>query len=185
MFGSTNNRQQRTEEIIAIKKSFGDIYNIESTAGFLNVIQTERKQVREMIFSMSLEEAIDYMFKLDAQLLPSKEKNIQCLMGIENCIKPSMSCKNCSMSIPNFYALSSLGNSLISRIQEIKKFHDKGALIEKKKITNLYYFEMDQWKRAIEIFGKDNAYKFIEGGSDTLKKEMKEIPVSKILEYKK
>src|SRR5699024_10331513 len=112
LFGNNNDREQRTEEILAIKKIFGDIYNIESTAGFLNTVQAEKKKVSDMILSMGFEEATDHMFKLDAQLLPSKEDHVQCFIGIENCNKHNIACRNCPMSVPNFYALSSLAESL-------------------------------------------------------------------------
>lgn len=184
LFGNKNDREQRTEEIIAIKKMFGDIYNIESTAGFLNTIQAEKKKVTDMILSMGFDEAADYMFKLDAQLLPSKEEHVQCLIGLENCIKHNIACRNCPMSVPNFYALSSLAESLTNRVQQLTSLEKKECKTEKTKIANIFSIEMDQWIRATEKFSKEVIYQFVEGGSQALKEKMKQISVAELNKYK-
>lgn len=184
LFGNTNEREQRTKEILEIKKTFGNIYNIESTAGFLNTIQAEKKSVAELILNMGFEEASDYMFKLDAQLLPSKEEHVQCLIGLENCIKHNIACRNCSMSVPNFYALSSLAESLTTRVHQLTSLEKQEFEAEKTKIANIFYIEMDQWKRATETFGKEVIYQFIEGGNQALKENMKQISLVEINKYK-
>lgn len=184
LFGNENDREKRTEEIVAVKEMFGDVYNIESTAGFLNTIQAEKKKVSDMILSMGFEEAADYMFKLDTQLLPSKEDHVQCLIGIENCTKHNIACRNCSMSVPNFYALSSLAESLTNRIQQLTSLEKQGYEAEKTKIANIFSVEMDQWKRATEKFGKDVIYQFIEGGSQALKEKMEKISVVELNKYR-
>lgn len=184
LFGNENGREKRTEEIVAVKEMFGDVYNIESTAGFLNTIQSEKKKVSDMILNMGFEEAADYMFKLDTQLLPSKEEHVQCLIGVENCIKHNIACRNCSMSVSNFYALSSLAESLTNRVQQLTSLEKEEYETEKTKIANIFSIEMDQWKRATEKFGKEVIYQFIEGGSQALKEKMKKISVAELNKYK-
>lgn len=180
IFGETVSREKRTSEIVQLKHLFGGTNNIENIAGFLNSILTERKSVAEMIINMGIDEATDYMFKLDAQLLPSKEDNIQCLVSVDNCIKKDFKCKNCQLSIPNFYALSSLAENMINRIQKLESLDYLEYKAERTKMANLYSIEMDQWKRAISVFGKDVVYQFIEGGRKFLKEEMEKIPSEKI-----
>lgn len=184
LFGNENDREKRTKEIVAVREMFGDVYNIESTAGFLNAIQAEKKKVSDMILSMGFEEAADHMFKLDTQLLPSKEDHVQCLIGIENCTKHNIACRNCSMSVPNFYALSSLAESLTNRVQQLTSLEKQGYEAEKTKIANIFSIEMDQWKRATEKFGKEVIYQFMEGGSQALKEKMKQISVADLNKYK-
>ncbi|MDQ0214067.1 hypothetical protein J2S13_000462 [Oikeobacillus pervagus] len=184
LFGNKDDREKRTKEILTVKQMFGDIYNIECTAGFLNTLQAEKKKVSDMILSMGFEEAADYMFKLDAQLLPSKEDDVQCLIGLENCIKHNIACRNCPMSVPNFYALSSLADSLTNRVQQLTSLEKEECKTEKTKIANIFSIEMDQWIKATEKFGKEIIYKFVEGGSQALKEKMKQISVADLNEYK-
>ncbi|MGM9988040.1 MAG: hypothetical protein ACI35O_12535 [Bacillaceae bacterium] len=184
LFGNKNNREKRTEEIVTLKKMFGDIYNIECTAGFLNTIQAEKKKVSDMILRMGFEEAADYMFKLNTQLLPSKEDHVQCLIGLENCNKHNIACRNCSMSVPNFYSLSSLAESLTNRVQQLTNLEKQNYEAEKTKIANIFSIEIDQWMKATEKFGKESVYQFIEGGSQALKEKMKQISISELNKYK-
>ncbi len=184
LFGNKDDREKRTEEIVTVKQMFGDIYNIESTAGFLNTLQAEKNKVSNMILSMGFEEATDYMFKLDAQLLPSKEDHVQCLIGIENCIKHNIACRNCPMSVSNFYSLSSLAESLTNRVQQLTSLEKEECKTEKTKIANIFSIEMDQWIRATEKFGKEVIYQFVEGGSQALKEKMKQISVAELNKYK-
>lgn len=184
LFGNNNKREQRTEQIVELKKIFGDIYNIESTAGFLNTIQAEKRKVADMILNMGVNEATEYMFKLDTQLLPSKEAHVQCLIGIENCNKHNISCRNCPMSVPNFYALSSLAESLTNRVQQLTSIEKQEFETERTKLANIFSIEVDQWKRAGEKFGKEVIYQFIDGGSEALKEKMKQISIAEIHKYK-
>lgn len=183
LFGNKDDREKRTKEIVTVKQMFGDIYNIECTAGFLNTIQAEKKKVSDMILSMGFEDAADYMFKLDAQLLPSKEDHVQCLIGLENCIKHNIACRNCPMSVPNFYALSSLAESLTNRVQQLTSLETEECETEKTKIANIFSIEMDQWIRATETFSKEVIYQFVEGGSQALKEKMKKISVAGLNKY--
>lgn len=184
LLGNKDDREKRTEEIVTVKQMFGDIYNIECTAGFLNTIQAEKKKVSDMILSMGFEEATDHMFKLDAQLLPSKEDHVQCLIGVENCIKHNIACRNCPMSVPNFYALSSLAESLTNRVQQLVSLEKQEYETERAKMANIFSIEMDQWIRATEKFGKEVIYQFVEGGSQALKEKMKQISVADLNKYK-
>lgn len=183
LYGNQNTFEKRTKEIVDLKKAFGSIYNIENTAGFLNSIQAERKKVSEMIINMGFEEATNYMFKLNAQLLPSKEINVQCLIGVENCNKHHLSCMNCPMAIPNIYALSSLSKSLLNRIDVLTNLDYEENTAEKTKTANFFLIEMDQWKRAIDKFGKQSVYQFIDGGSEFLKEKLRKISTETVNQY--
>ncbi|WP_394548147.1 hypothetical protein [Priestia aryabhattai] len=167
LLGDDNNRDERTKNIIAINKKFGGIHKIEATAGFINKALSERQLVAEMIFSMGLDEVTALMFDLNANLLPSREGNIQCIVAEKGCQKPQYECRSCPYSVPNFYTLSSLAESVKSTIKEfVEEYEADSFPAEKTRLMNFLYIEMDNFERAIQMFGKEEVFKFFEGGED-------------------
>ncbi|BCC42309.1 hypothetical protein [Bacillus cereus] len=126
LLGDTKDREQRTQEIVALNTTFGGIRKLEATSGFMNRVLAERKKVADQIFNMGLDEVTDLMFDLEVNALTSNEENYQCLVS-PNCQKPHLeSCKDCPFSIPNFYAVSSLVEGFKTSIFEfVKEFDPK------------------------------------------------------------
>ncbi len=121
MLGESEDRDQRTQEILAMSTTFGGVHKLEATAGFINRTLSERQKVADRIFSMGLDEVTDLMFDLQVNALPSNEENFQCLVS-PNCQKPHLeSCKDCPFAIPNFYAISSLVEGFKTSIFEFVK----------------------------------------------------------------
>ncbi|WP_393959910.1 hypothetical protein [Priestia megaterium] len=163
LFGESNRNEKakRTLEIIKLKEMFGGVYGIEHFAAFLNRIQAERKTVAEIILHSSFEEAQELLFNIQANLLPSKEENYQCLYG--SCIRPNLKCSdNCPFAIPTFYAISSLAKDLEERIDAfMEKFYKTTLEAEKIKMVNRLLNTLNCWGEAINKFGKEEVYKFL------------------------
>lgn len=163
--GREIDREKRTTEIQYLGKYFGGLYKIEEISSFLNVIQSDRKAILERILSMGLDEAISFVNKIHTNELPSKQDNIQCLVGESGCVKKGkdVNCFDCAYSIPNYYALSSLGASIQDRLNSYLDSRQKGSGIlyyEQRKRARLFYIQLEIFAQAIQRFGWD-VYDFI------------------------
>ncbi|MCM3388157.1 hypothetical protein [Ureibacillus chungkukjangi] len=180
IFGELTNREQRTSEIEVLSNKLGDVLKIEATSGYVNSITADKKLVANRILSMGFEEATNFLFSIQNNLLPSKEEHYQCLYSEDGCKKRGLSCKNCPFSIPNFYALSSLTSSIEELIINFKEDFENSALsAEKKRISNILSFQLDLLDEAIDKFGKIEVFKFFDGemkGFFDLLLQLDEIP---------
>lgn len=164
LIGDTDNRDQRTYEITTLNKKFMDIYHIEASSAFINAVLSEKKLVADMILDMGQDSVKDYLFKLNANLLPSKENNIQCLISETGCLYNSKSCIHCVYAIPNFYALSALTDSISNLLTQFtKKFSSTSYAVERTKLANLLYMEMDLLNAACISFGQEAVLQFFKG----------------------
>ncbi|MGR5961865.1 hypothetical protein ACT7DN_09425 [Bacillus paranthracis] len=117
--GKSSNREKRTNEIIELTQKFGDIFKIESTAGFMNEFDEKQKSVVDYIRGKTLEEATRELHLLYTEQLPSRNENVHCLFGKSGCKNTHLeNCFHCPYAIPTFYALSSLGESIVARIKD-------------------------------------------------------------------
>ena len=158
-------REKRTTEVRFLEKYFGSIHKIEEISGFLNVIQSDRKAILERILSMGLDEALEFVNKIETNQLPSKQDNVQCMLAETGCVKEGqgVSCFDCAYSIPNYYALSALGASLQARFDsylDSQKLDSEKPFYEKRKRARLFYIQLDLFAQARERFGLD-VYEFI------------------------
>jgi len=169
-------REKRTTEIQFLTNYFGDFYKIEEIGGFLNVIQSDRKTILDRILSMGLEEALEFVNKIETNQLPSKQDNVQCMVAESGCVKKGqgISCFDCAYSIPNYYALSALGASLQDRMDsyldakkpkkpknpETEEPETEEPYYEQRKKARLFYIQLDLFAQAIQRFGFD-VYEFI------------------------
>lgn len=167
LLGDSEDRDQRTQEILAINATFGGIHKLEVTSGFMNRTLGERQKVADKIFGMGLDEATDLMFDLQVNALPSNEENFQCLVS-PNCQKPHLeSCKDCPFAIPNFYALSSLVEDFQTSIFEFVKDFDPSTFDgEKTRLMNVLYKDLDHLERAMQKFGEEEVFHFFEKGKE-------------------
>lgn len=167
MLGESEDRDQRTQEILAMSTTFGGVHKLEATAGFINRTLSERQKVADRIFSMGLDEVTDLMFDLQVNALPSNEENFQCLVS-PNCQKPHLeSCKDCPFAIPNFYAISSLVEGFKTSIFEfVKDFESDTFEGEKNRLMNVLYKDLDHLHRAMQKFGEEEVFHFFERGKE-------------------
>ncbi|KAB0443974.1 hypothetical protein CH314_10250 [Lysinibacillus fusiformis] len=158
-------REKRTKEIQFLENYFGDIYKIEEVSGFLNKIQSDRKTILDRIVSMGLDEALEFVNKIETEQLPSKQENVQCMVSESNCVKKGkgVDCLDCAYSIPNYYALSALGASLQNRMNgylELQKPELEKSYYEQRKRARLFYIQLEMFAQAIKRFGFD-VYEFL------------------------
>ncbi len=167
MLGESNSREERTTDIIKLKSLFGGVYGIEASVGFLNALQAEKQMVIDRILQMGIEEASSYLFDLNANLLPGKQDNYSCFVSREGCRYPGKSCENCHLSIPNFYAISSLVASIIRALRDLKdEMRGANLIAERTKISNLLWVKLDILESAIEKYGKEEVFQFFENGQE-------------------
>ncbi|MFJ6267666.1 hypothetical protein ACIQGW_22165 [Lysinibacillus xylanilyticus] len=158
-------REKRTKEIQLLENYFGDIYKIEEVSGFLNIIQSDRKTILDRIVSLGLDEALEFVNKIETEQLPSKKENVQCMVSESNCVKngQGVDCLDCAYSIPNYYALSALGASLQKRMNsylELQKTESEKSYYEQRKRARLFYIQLEMFAQAIKRFGFD-VYEFL------------------------
>ncbi|UYY98659.1 hypothetical protein OJ967_25455 [Peribacillus frigoritolerans] len=163
--GDEIDREKRTTEIQLLEKHFGSIQKIEEISGFLNIIQSERKAILDRILTMGLDEALEFVNKIETNQLPSKQDNVQCMLAESGCVKKGqgVSCFDCAYSIPNYYALSALGASLQDRLNsylDSQKTDSEMPYYEQRKRARLFYIQLDMFAQAIQKFGFD-VYEFI------------------------
>lgn len=173
------NREKRTTKIQELEKYFGDIYKVEEIAGFLNVIQNDRKTILDRILSMGLDEALDFVNKIETGQLPSKQDDVQCMFAETGCVKvgQGVNCFDCAFSIPNYYALSALGASIEDRLENyLESIYPKTEkpYYEQRKRARLFYIQLELWAQAIGRFGFD-VYNFMEFDRDTFIENTKKI----------
>ncbi|MBY0091428.1 hypothetical protein H7S74_13250 [Priestia aryabhattai] len=167
LIGETTKYDQKTKEIITINEKFGDVYKIEATTGYINKVLAERESVAKYIFDLGIDGALDLLFELNAGLLPSKEKNIQCLISSKGCPYQERSCKNCHLSIPNFYALSAFAKSVeVKMLDFFDKYSPECYEAEKTFLFNTLFVQLDNLERACQKFGSDEVMSFFEGGKE-------------------
>lgn len=166
-------REKRTTETKFLEECFGSIHKIENTSGFLNVIQSDRIAILDRILSMGLDETLKFMNKIETNQLPSKQENVQCMLSETGCVKKGqcISCFDCAYSIPNYYSLSALGESLQSRLESYLYFQNIDSdmpYYEKRKKARLLYMQLNLFSQAIQRFGFE-VYNFIDYSRDEFK----------------
>src|SRR5690606_29587138 len=135
LFGSPKSEATQTNRIKVVKDNLGNIYKLEETAGFLNMVHSfsveasrefienhaEYKDIiKKIIKEMSSEDVQLLYRKIVTRQLPSKEEHYQCLVSETKCKFPGRDCGGCPLSIPHFYAISSLVERTFRKIQSIE-----------------------------------------------------------------
>ena len=167
LLGDSEDRKERTQEIINLTSTFGGVQKLEATTGFINKTLSEKQKVADKIFSMGLDEVTDLMFDLEVNALPSHQENFQCVFS-PDCQKPELeSCKDCPFAVPNFYAISSLVEGVKGTIFEfIREFEPDAFESEKTHLMNCLYKDMDNLERAMQKFGQSEVFNFFEKGEE-------------------
>jgi len=167
IFGEKRALSERTQQIQLLKKKLGGVIGIEASSGFIINMLAEEKSITDKILSLGIDQVLELNNKLKANLMPSNEDNIQCLMSETGCVKQfSESCIGCSYSIPNFYTLSILVNKTKLHLQNYKNQIEGGTNAERIKYTNILFNLMDQLLFAIKFFGENQVFNFFKDGKD-------------------
>lgn len=166
LYGSEEDREKRTADIVALNSRF-NVHQTTATSGFLIKISSEKQTVMEKILTMGFDEAREMMFKLSANLLPSKEKDVQCLISETNCEDGGREkCHGCSYAIPNFYVITTIVQSFTVYCKKFKEASKTNATGPKNKLNNLLYKEITLLQEASDTFGYDVVMSFFQGGEE-------------------
>jgi hypothetical protein len=164
---------ERTNAIVSLRKKFSPI-QVEAMAGFLDTIEAEKRSIITKIKQLSKEEAFEYIRKIYLQEMPSKMEHIQCF-NYPECHKLSAdknTCHTCAFAIPNMYALTALANDIRNRIKKYMEATKPG--VKKREYINLER-ALDLLNQALEEFGEDFVWTFIEGGEEALENQLAKI----------
>ncbi|WBF56019.1 hypothetical protein HXV90_09190 [Lysinibacillus sp. JK80] len=175
------NRHKRTLEIQSLKNNFGSLENVEHLSGFINSIQQERQAIMDTIYSLGLEEARLYVNKIHANVMLGKDKATQCLVyKSKGCLKPHLPCLNCVYSIPNYYTLSVLADSLERRIEGylIMLSSEEANYNEQRKYIRLLYTELESFFEAKGKFDEE-VYTFLSISKEDFIEKLTNLPANK------
>lgn len=164
--------EERTKEIEKTKNYLNPI-QVETTMGFLNKRMNEKNSVIQQVRNLKTEEVFEYIRKLYLNEMPSKMDNVQCFTH-PNCNRKTSqsSCLSCPFAIPNIYALNSLKEELFSTIESYQVSNTNGT---KRKYSQTIEYLLDLLAQALNEFGEDFVWSFVEGGENTLEDELKKL----------
>jgi len=187
LFGQPHSESIQTNRIREIKEKVGDIYKLEEISSFLNTIHdfnikasknfikenTEYKDIVENIIKeMSQDEIQSIYQKILTRQLPGKEEHYQCLVSESLCKFPGRNCGECPLSIPHFYAISSLIERIFRKIHSIKiSMSDQLPEAELTRMANWLQLDLELLVYAQVKYGKEEVSLFATG----LNKQLQEI----------
>ena len=157
-----------TNEVLNIKKSLGNIFNIEILAGYVNNFEENREEILNNILSSSYEDTVYKVNQIQLGLLHSKESNIQCFIGGENC-RFKHSCKYCPYSIPSIYALNDICSELLKLLKE---YHEQTIFGEKIKLSVKINHQLQIISECAQIYGLDFIYNMISMSKEEFEDEI-------------
>ncbi|OUS78088.1 hypothetical protein B1748_04805 [Paenibacillus sp. MY03] len=185
LFGASVLESKQTERIKEIKNNLGSIYKLEETAGFLNAIHdynirasrdfienhVEYKDIiEELIRNLSSEEIHSLYYKIVTHQMPSKEKHLRCIVSASQCKFPARNCSECPLSIPHFYAISSLIERIFRKIKSIEDaLSEQLPEAELTRLANWLEIDLDLLKHAQAKYGKSEIAMFASGLNNKLK----------------
>jgi len=155
LYGETKELEVKTVQNNFILNNLGDIYKLEYIADFLLHAIDEEEVLKEIIVDMDEREVREKYEKLLTFKLPSKQKNVQCLVGESNCPFPGRDClSGCHYSIPHFYAISEivrlLWNDIEYIVNDFSKLKYEG---DKERFLIGYVSRLKIFKNALNKYG--------------------------------
>lgn len=156
--------EHQANEVI---RNIKNIYNIEVSAGFINRINEEKISIIDYINDYGVEKAYSILSKLSLNMMGGKDENYQCLRSNLGCNRPGLDCKNCLMSIPNRYTLVNIVKSINQRIKDITDNFSNYTEIEKVRVANAMFSELNLFHDAINTFGEVQVMDMLEAGHES------------------
>lgn len=164
--------EEMTEAVYRVNNAFNGVFKLNSTVGFLNAVKHERAKVVELIEKKSLKECQQTLTDLFTDNLPSKEKDIQCLVSKEDCRRTDKECLDCEYHIPTIYAITSLCKAIIAHIREYNKTIN---IAKQFKLALRIERKMIVLSEAIKRFGSKYVYNCLGMTKEELLEELDEI----------
>ena len=157
--------ENMTEQIIQVNGLFGELCGLYNTVGFLNNVKHERQLIIDTLAEKSLEECQKLLTAIFTDKLPSRMKNIQCLISNEDCPKMAsmtsdkdeVSCFDCSYHIPSIYGLTTLCESIVNDLKKYKT----ATRIKQFKLSLSIDRKIVLIKEAINRYGEEYVYNCI------------------------
>lgn len=160
---------------VLIKNIFGDIYEIENLARYINILEQEDEDLLHYLNGHSEKELQEKMLLLNLGQFPAKEANFQCIYG--KCIFLERDCSRCPFAVPHFYALTKIAANMVKRLKEYRDIHDNSMYLgEKVRISNLLFSDLLVLSNAKQKFGEDVLSAFIKIDYNDLKEEISSLP---------
>lgn len=174
------NMDIKNRNALLIKNVFGDAFQIEQTARYMNRLTKEQQSVRKVLEGLSLEERVELSNSIKLGLQPAKKEGYQCIF--KSCRNKEIDCDKCPFSVPNFYALSQLEEDFYLQLNEYKeKFNSTDKDGEKIRLSNILYSYIHLIGVAVNKFGSETVSAFFKNGLDGVKNELAALPSSKEL----
>jgi len=186
LFGHPGTEIVQTKRIKDVKDNLGSIYKLEETAGFINNLKDYNIQasrafieqhieykdiIEKLMKEMSSEEVHSLYYKIVTHQLPSKEQHVQCIVSESQCKFPGRDCGGCPLSIPQFYAISSLVERIFIKIQSIENaILEQLPEAELTRMANWLELDLDLLKYAQKKYGKQEVAMFATGINKRLQK---------------
>lgn len=175
LFGSELDVPSRTKQIQLINSKVGKYIKLEAYFNFINHYLNNEEFVKEIIMDYTQQEIKEKYNKILIGKLPSKEENIQCLISEEGCAYPGRECVLCHYSIPNFFAISTICESLLINIEELNDIERIKFRGDKERIAITFLKNLRLFKKAFYKFG-DVIFDFMDIDEYTFERILKELP---------
>jgi len=168
---------ERVDEIVELKKIFGEAMDVEQFFSFLQIVENDRVSIVTQIQKLEPEEAFEHMRKIYLGENPSMVEDIQCFAH-PNCPTPSYGsdeekgnlCLQCRNKIPNIYALTAIFNYLE---RNMNIYHHAITRGSKAKYYRNIAKAIDLLNEATNRFGGEFVWSFYEGGEDAMSEKLK------------
>ena len=151
--------ENKSIAIEAINTMFGDYEKVEAVVGLTGRFNSDKNKILKMLNGLKLEEVVDKLIDIYCERLPSKEKNIQCLVSKTGCVNIKKSCKSCSYHIPSLYALDSILSSLR---EDVQKYFAEKNIGNKMKLTASINRKVEIMGEAVSRYGEEIVYNYLQ-----------------------
>ena len=169
--------ENMTEQIVQVNGLFGELNGLYNTVGFLNTIKHERQLIIDTLAEKSLKECQMLLASIFTEKLPSRMKNIQCLISNQDCYmrvnkmgsdEDEVSCFDCPYHIPSIYGLTTLCESLVNDLKKYKT----ASRIKQFKLSLSIDRKLVLLEEAINRYGEEYVYNCISLDKETFAREV-------------
>ncbi|MGM0835879.1 MAG: hypothetical protein ACQEV7_06955 [Bacillota bacterium] len=173
-------RSKRTNTALLMRETFGEVYQIESTANYLNRISQDKEFVKKYLMNLDHTQRENLTISIKLGQTPSKKDGYQCIL--RKCHYPERDCGKCHFSVPSFYCLSEISTELDAFLDLYqKRFAETSKKGEKIFLANKLYSYLYLIKQAISKYGAESVSFFFPGGLSALKKRLSDVESTKHL----
>lgn len=164
---------EKSIAIESVNNMFGDYEKVEAVTRFVGKFNSDKNRILKILKDLTLDEALDILIDIYCEKLPSKEKDIQCLVSKTGCVNPKSKCKDCAYHIPSLYAL----NSILSSLREdVMQYFNEKNIGKKMKLTALINRKIEIMDEAVSKYGEEVVFNYLQFSRDDFLKLYNNIP---------